>query len=237
MTDLEYIANKIEEYSGKDIEMTPKRVRELASYLGSLKELIETNSGISWDKNNFHFRNEDLENVGEMDFLLERFYPDGNVPMRLKKYKDFVDNIKGIDVYHKILEAKLQRDAKILRNKDSVSEADDMIYARAIVGIIESDQLVPERSRVLVTFEGNSLYEENIPEYVFRGLPERSTLVFEYTSQGLALDLKRTLEESKSNKADINRTEKVIINSLAADPQSKEYVDSVYDGINNQLDK
>jgi hypothetical protein len=172
-----------------------------------------------------------------MDFLLQNIYSNGDIPEELKKYKNFVDRVKGIDTYHRTLEAKLQRSARILKDNDSVSEADDRIYARALVSVLESDQEFPDKSKVLVLFEGEQLYEEDVPEYAFLDLPGKSVLVFEYTSQGLNFNLNRTMENSKLSRADSSRAERIIINSLASDPKSKKYVDSIYQRIDEQLSK
>jgi len=235
MTSLDYVAQKMDEYSEKSIEMTPRRVRALGRCLKVAQEIAEINSGMKYGVDRVRFRPDDLELVGEMDFLLEHFYPDGNVPEQLRGYQNFVNRIKGIDSYHDTLEAKLQRDERNLAERDSVAEADDLSYARAIVDVVEADEVTPEKSRLLISFEGQELYEENLPNYAFAGLPEKATVVFEYTSQGLSLDLKRTLEESSRAKADPSKVEKSVIDSLAIDAQTKSYVDSVYDQINEEL--
>jgi hypothetical protein len=212
--------------------MTPRRVRFLAAYMRNLKDIVEigTISGIR----EHSFRKEDFEIIGEINYLLENLYPDGLVPPEIKKYQDFVNKAKGIDFYHNVYEDKLLRDSKILINKDKTSEADDPVYARALIGIIESDMNISE-SKLVVIYQGDKLYEENIPKSIFIGLPDNSTLIFEYTSQGLTFELAKTMEECESKKIDLNRLEKVILESLARDAMSKTFVDSVYEEINNHL--
>ena len=126
--DLEYIAQKMDEYSGQNIEMTSKRVRSITGYFRNLKDLVEINTGMRYGNDRFHFGTEDLEVVGQMDFILQHFYPEGDLPEQLVEYQNFVNRIKGIDSYHSTLEAKLQRDYRMLRKKDSVSEWDIFIH-------------------------------------------------------------------------------------------------------------
>ncbi len=68
-------------------------------------------------------------------------------------------------------------------------------------------------------------------------MPEKSTIVFEYTNQGLNLNLQRTLQESAKAKAEISGVEKIVIDSLATDAKTKGYLDSLYDQINEELSR
>ncbi len=237
MTSLEHIAKKMHELSRREkpVELSPKRMRSLRSILNTMKGVIETNAGIGTD--NLRLTGHDLEEVGAMEYLLNGFFPEGNIPPELRPYAEFVSRIKGIDAYNDVVNAKLQRDRVNLKRRDSVCEADDPLYARTFVNVVESDELIPETSRLLVTFDNQTLYEENIPDYVFRGLPDRSTIVFEYTSQGLNLDLQRTLQKSSRAKLGASGVEKAVIDSLASDVKTKGYVDSLYCQINEELSR
>src|SRR3989344_4008758 len=98
MTGIKYIAEKMNEYSDREtpIEITPRRMRELRSSLRSLQQIIQTNSESSdeYGYKIFSPSRSDVESTGEMEFLLNRFFPGGNVPEILQKYAQFVQGVR-----------------------------------------------------------------------------------------------------------------------------------------------
>ena len=244
MESVKYIAEKIAEYfhSGKNVPLTSRRERELRSTLRSIEDMVRISS-YCVDEDGvqiIRFSNTDLKEIGEIEFIFNRFFPDGNVPEQFSKYTRLVEKAKMIygRTYECMLEAKLQRDKKILKRaskgKDILEDIEDKVYARSIIAIAEAEEVLKEKSRLVIRYEGEQLYEENIREGSFAGLPQGSIVVFDYKREGLEFNLRKTLEETKSHHSDV---EKSIIESLAYNSDTRIYIDEVYDQINQELNK
>ena len=79
-----------------------------------------------------------------MDYLLREFFPDGDVPVQLQPYQDFVKRIRSVDHYHDVLEAKLQRDSEYLSRRDrSLDEMEDPVYQRLVINVVDADKIKP----------------------------------------------------------------------------------------------
>ncbi|MAG38401.1 hypothetical protein CMI45_03395 [Candidatus Pacearchaeota archaeon] len=233
MPNPKQIARRFRELSDEDRQMTPKRVKTLRNILNTIQGIVEINTRMGSD--NPRFRAEDYEDIGQMDYLLREFFPRGDIPIELEPYANFVNRIRGIDHYHSVLEAKLQRDSEYLSRSDkSVDEIDDPVYQRLIINVVDADKVKPEETRIVIKYEGERLYEENVPDIAFQGLPKGSTILFDYTDQGLNIDLKETLSNCKGT--EVSRIERVVIDSLASDVSSRKYIDSLYDQINEELE-
>lgn len=242
MTSLEHIAKVLEEKAGRPPELSPKGLRVLKSVLNRTRAAVETNTRIRYDGP--HLSRKDFEDVGEIEYLLTHTFPkrkdqEGeddfvNVPPELSAYVNFVRKFRGIDAYREAYEDKITRDGQKLVSDDSVAEADDSCYARMFVQVVEADDEKPGQSTLLVKYEGQELYRESLPETVFAGIPKGSKIIFDYSEQGLRLNLHETLEGSIGTKK-VSAVEKIVLESLARDSMSMGYVDLVYDQINKGL--
>jgi len=254
MNSIHYVAAKINEYFGseKSPELTARRKRELKSTLGILYRAIMI-GGVEdiliSDKYNVKIQTilkltwDDLRDVGEMEFIFNRFFPQGDIPEDLRKYKNFVDMVKNVygDRYVRVVESKLLKDRALLdrigEGRDVLEDMRDPIYGRSLVGIIDAEEIKRDKNRLVVMYGLDVLYEENIPEDTFIELPSGATVVFNYTSQKLNLDLKRTLEENSKAKKDRSTIERVVLETLVKDTNTMKYLDDVYDQINEELNK
>ena len=237
MASLEYVAEQMDAYGHREspIEMTGSRLRALRGELSVLRTYVEF--GIKSGQGTL--TQDVMEQAGEMEFMIDYFYPNGGVPAQLRPYADLAKRVTSIESVRGTVDAKLRRDNERLENLLGGAEAgtdaavlesiEDPLYASGIVRIAEADELTPEQSRVIVTYGGEELYEASLPPSAFPGLPERSTIVFEYTAQGLVPDLEVTLDRSK------DRVEQVVLDSLAHDIGTKGFVDDVYEEIQEEL--
>ena len=254
MNSIYYVATKINEYFGseKSPELTVRRKRELRSTLGILHRMVSIggmDNILIKDVNGVKVQSilkltrDDLRDVGEIEFILNRFFPQGDIPGDLRRYRDLVDMIKHVygGQYEKVVESKLLRDQALLdeiRNgRDVLEDTRDPVYGRTLVGIIDAEEIKKEKSRLVLMYGTDILYEENIPEDMFMELPSGAIVVFDYTSQRLSLNLKETLEESSKVKKDRSTVERIIFEALENDADTMRYLDDVYDQINDELSK
>lgn len=235
MTEITREWDKIQSGDVK-IELTPLRRRALMSHLNLLYSIVEANSSIIDETGQpaFRLKREDLESVGEMDFLLKWFYGD-DVPEQFSKYTGLISQARGIyeDRFDSAVEAKLRRDEANLEQARSGNVPymnTDLPYVRSLINIVQS-QRAPQKSRLFVLYEGQPLYESEIPDGTFKGLPLGTNVYFDYTSQGLQLNLARTLEESDMGA----KVEKPVREQVALNIAVKRHIDDVLDEINQAL--
>ena len=242
--------------SGKaPVELTTRRMRSLRSDLRLTIEAIRLNSGddpestatVTRDGSfmtaqpTIRLESADLKEVGRMQYLLDNLFRDGNVPNSLRPYADFVQKTRRMyrDEFDSIVEAKLQRDHKILEaaksGEDTLDELDDRVWARSLVDIVEAEEVKPEGSKLVVSYNGQELYHETIGSGAFESLPDGAVVVFDYTTQGLIINLERTLTESDRIGSKRTEVEKAVLESLARDDSTKKYIDDVFTGINDML--
>jgi hypothetical protein len=179
----------------------------------------------------------DLNTIGEMDYLLAHCFPSGDIPQDFGKYVRLIGIVKNMygDIYDSLLERKLQEDKKIIekvRKGEDILEVENPVYARSLIWIVESEEVKRDKSKILVLYQGDQLYEENVREGVFDGLPEGSVVAFDYSPQGLMLNLETTIAQSPKAK---DRVEQVVIEGLASDVETKRYIDVLYDQINEEF--
>jgi len=226
----------------KPIRLTPRRLSALRQCLNDNYTILNVGSyGVSVDGVREHsFGERELMGVGEMEFLLNAFFPDGNVPVPLKKFQEYVTRVKedyGVE-YNDAVERKMQRDAHILQGTTVsgavLDEIDNLVYARSVVHVIEADKVAPDKSTLVVRYEGEPLYGGDIPNGAFDELPGGSTAVFNYVpGQGLELDLAESLELSKDVK-NSSAVEKVLISSTATSIPTRRFLDDILDQINEE---
>ena len=84
-------------------------------------------------------------------------------------------------------------------------------------------------------FGSEELYRENIIAEAFNGLPQGVTLTFDYTSQGLTLNLDRTLKQFSDSRTRRTEVERVALNSLASDDSTRQYIDDIFSEINTMI--
>ena len=233
MPSLEHIARKVYEFRDSgSVELNPKRMRRLKQNLQLSKQVVEINAGIGGGENP-HVRTNDFEEVGSMDYLLQSFFPDGNVLKELKSFSDFVARFKGIDGYSEAYVDKLARDSKALRGNDPIGEWESPVYARGLVDVLQAGEDREEESKLVAMVDGNELYKESIPLNVFPRLPQGARVVFNYGEQGLELDLKGTLGDKSSTES--TRIEKAVLESMRDDERTRAYIDLVYQDINQMI--
>lgn len=240
MADLEYVATKLDALSERKTpyEMTGRRLRRLQDILMGLSEAIE------FDLKYASLGRDDMESAGEIDFLLSSCFPDGIIPERFQKYAKLAGVAKyiGEGMYERVVTAKLQKDDDLLRavrGKDqkarerAITESIERVfYAQGLVGVLEADELRPDKSRVQVLYENKVLYEENIPDNAFSGLPERITVFFDYTEQGLKLQLQRTLDSIPKKRSE---AERAILDGMAHDQKSKAFISDMFAELESSL--
>ncbi|PIN89099.1 hypothetical protein COU61_03245 [Candidatus Pacearchaeota archaeon CG10_big_fil_rev_8_21_14_0_10_35_13] len=240
MRSLQYIVEKVEESRDGDgninVPLTPGRLRELKGTLGGIRDFLY-NSRSSKIAGLSELSTTDLEVVGMMGYLLDNFFPDGEVPEVLSEYSRIVGTVKQLygSVYSSALERKLAEDQKLFEDikagRSRLTVDDDIgVYAGSLVSIIEADEVRSDKSRLVVLYDGQQLYEEDIREGSFAGLPNGSAVVFDYTPQGLVLNLRKTMNENPRTE---DRVEKAVIKSLFDDLKTKSYVND----INAQIDE
>lgn len=238
MASLKYVAQKFKEYSGRKqtVELTPERMRAFKSYLNYSLQIIKTNAQ-SADT----YSDRELESMGELYFLFEQFFPKGNIPDELKGYSDFVygiaRNLK--EDFSKVYETKLQNDWKAMKNAlrggDTSDDFDKPVWARNFVSVVELADIKPDKKRIKILYGGELLYEDDLPENYFKGLPQGSTLIFDYTEQGIIPNLEKTFEESFIATKNSSLLEQIVIESLARDTETKHYISELTDHINAEL--
>jgi len=86
-----------------------------------------------------------------------------------------------------------------------------------------------------VMYEGATLYKEPVSEEIFRGLPRGTNVTFNYTLQGLEVDMEQTIVTSPSAVRSASEVERVIVESLAKDASTKKYRDDLYENITAQI--
>ena len=239
MTSINNIVEKLEEYFDSDgslkVPMTFRRTRELKTTLRIMHDDIMLHRSPPTELSSLS--TSDLREIGKMDYLLTHCFPDGNISNELDKYTQFVNRVKQMysSTYDAILEKKLHQDKETIekiRKGYNVLEIENPIYARSLVEIVESEEVKKHDSRIIVLYQGEQLYEENIREGIFSGLPEGSVVAFNYSPQGLMLNLETTINQSSKAK---DRVEKIVIEELASDVQTKRYVDILYDRLNEEF--
>src|SRR3989338_10036414 len=96
MTEIAKEWNRIQKGDVK-VELTPLRKRALGSHLNMLYSIVESNSSIIDETGQLAFRlkREDLESVGEMDFLLNWFYRN-EVPEQFSKYTNLIAQARNV---------------------------------------------------------------------------------------------------------------------------------------------
>ena len=236
MTEIAREWDKIQSGEVK-VELTPLRKRALGSHLNLLYQIVEANSSIIDETGQpaFRLKREDLESVGEMKFLLNWFYGD-EVPEQFSKYEGLIAQTKGVygEQFDSVVEAKLQRDEANLeqaRKGNAPYMNNDIPYVKSLISIVQA-QKVPEKNRLFVLYEGQPLYEGEIPEGAFDALPLGTNVYFDYTSQGLQLNLTRTLDESDMGA----RVERPVREQVARNAGVQRYINDVLNEINQALE-
>ena len=242
MKSLEEIARKVEEYKRSDgtisIPITPKRLRSLGTTLKELKEFVTSPkyppvSGLS------DLTSGQLKTVGEMEYLLNNFFPDGKVPEGFSEYARIVGTVRQLygNEYSSVLERKLREDEALIdaaKSGKSRLTPEEGVYARSLVDVVEAEEVKRENSRLIILYNGETLYEGDIRDKSFSDLPLGSAVVFDYTPQGLTLNLRKTMEENPGTE---DKIEKAVLRSLADDPTTKRYIDEVNGQIDEALTK
>ena|SRR3989338_2610944 len=232
------------------IEMTPERKHALRERLYLLSQCLKLDGqchalSAGEDMETASLANltkQDLEEVGRMDYWLNFFYSDGKLPPELKQYADFVARVKHIhtpEAVEIISERRLQRDRDMLQRNPmgtTLEVESDPGYASSLVNIIEAKPVEKfERSKLVVMYEGATLYKEPVSEEIFRGLPRGTNVTFNYTLQGLEVDMEQTIVTSPSAVRSASEVERVIVESLAKDASTKKYRDDLYENITAQI--
>lgn len=251
-TGAESLVQKVNGYLSQrgKLEMTPERKHALRERLYLLSQCIKLDGqchalSAGEDTETASLANlttSDLEEVGRMDYWLNFFYPDGKLPPELKQYADTVARVRyihGEEKFTLVSERKLQRDRDMLRGNpmgDTLDVESNPSYASSLVNIIEAKPVEKfERSKLIVMYEGQTLYEELVSEEIFKELPRGTNVTFNYTPQGLEVDMEKTIVSSPAAVRSASEVERVIVESLAKDASTKKYRDSLYEGITAQI--